>query len=395
MVDLIAAPDLAKLYTDNGLFAKIIDTPAEEATRRGFEMEASDNRTTEFCSEEMERLAWDEAATTAIKWARLFGGALCVILIDDGGDFADPVDLQGIRGIAGIRVYESSVVRPAFGDTEDPADPPRFQVFSKAGAFTVHRSRCLVFRNNTVPEGSREEKHILWGVSEYERMSGEIFNAEHTSGAAVKLLTRSTQGIYKAKQLPALLSAEDGEQQLSRRIEALDLMRGMFQTVAVDQEESYDFAAADFAGLKDTVNASLSILSAVSRIPPQILYGTPESHGLNSWTFRDGRRQYSMTARELWQAYIAKIQHSMLKGNARRLASLILQAGMNTGELIKTTRDIKVNFPPIWEARNREDIKLAEAKAQLARAKTAAEYVKNGVLTPQEVRRILSANGTK
>jgi hypothetical protein len=46
---------LSMFYEENGLFARIIDTPAEEAVRRGFELDGiSDRKVKDYCQEEYE-----------------------------------------------------------------------------------------------------------------------------------------------------------------------------------------------------------------------------------------------------------------------------------------------------------------------------------------------------
>ena len=80
-------------YEGNGLFAKIIDTPAEEAVKHGFTLkDVNDQELVDFYEEALDELDWEETAMTAIKWARLFGGAIAVMLINDGRGLEEPLD---------------------------------------------------------------------------------------------------------------------------------------------------------------------------------------------------------------------------------------------------------------------------------------------------------------
>ena len=90
-----AVPDelLTMNYESNGLFAKIIDTPAEEAIKHGFELEGvTDQKVQDFYEQALDELDWEETAMTCIKWARLFGGSIAVMLINDGRGLDEPVD---------------------------------------------------------------------------------------------------------------------------------------------------------------------------------------------------------------------------------------------------------------------------------------------------------------
>lgn len=75
---------LTTIYEGNGLFAKIIDTPAEEAIKHGFTLkDVSDKAVEDFVAESLDELDWEELAMTAIRWTRLFGGAIAVMGVQD------------------------------------------------------------------------------------------------------------------------------------------------------------------------------------------------------------------------------------------------------------------------------------------------------------------------
>lgn len=89
----------------------------------------------------------------------------------------------------------------------------------------------------------------------------------------VKMLDLCGQAVYKAHGISAALATEDGEQQIMRRLQVLDMARRMLNTVVIDAEgESYDFLALELAGRGEIAEIALRYLAAVSRIPPEILY---------------------------------------------------------------------------------------------------------------------------
>lgn len=62
-------------YEGNGLFAKIIDTPAEEAIKHGFELkDVSDQAVEDFYTEALDELDWEETGHdrhqmgTSLRW---------------------------------------------------------------------------------------------------------------------------------------------------------------------------------------------------------------------------------------------------------------------------------------------------------------------------------------
>ena len=59
-------------------------TPLREALKHGFNLNLNSDELDNFVEECLDELEWEEKAATAIKWARLYGGSIIVMLIDDG-----------------------------------------------------------------------------------------------------------------------------------------------------------------------------------------------------------------------------------------------------------------------------------------------------------------------
>lgn len=112
----LVTPDmeLTTLYTDNGLFTKIIDAPAEEALKQGFDLGLNNPDIEKFVSRSLDDLRWEEHAATAMKWSRLYGGSIIVMLIDDGRGLEEPLNWKNIRSIDELHVFERPVVWPDY-----------------------------------------------------------------------------------------------------------------------------------------------------------------------------------------------------------------------------------------------------------------------------------------
>lgn len=383
-------------YESNGLFAKIIDTPSEEAVKHGFKLdEVSDQKVENFYTESLDELDWEEKAMTAIKWARLFGGALIVMLINDGRGLDEPLDWKNIRSIDDLIVYDRSMVQPNFGSvyTYDPVSPfvsrssrfgvpEYYQVSSKYGAFTVHESRCLVFQNGILPENATNSIYQYWGIPEYLRIKGALRDTELAHHNAPKLLDKSVQAIYKMKGLSAELATEEGEDKVLKRLQVIDMARSFLNSLVIDSEgEDYDFKTFQFSGINDVVNASCNMLSALSNIPQVILFG----QGISGMSSTDD------TSMENYYNYVERIQKKMLKSNIRYLLSVVFQAGLATGEIDEIPK-IKIVFNPLWSMSDLEqaDLEQKRASAQQIRAQTAQIYVDMQAIDPSEVRRKLA-----
>lgn len=389
---------LTGLYEGNGLFSKIIDTPAEEALKHGFDLNLKSNEMNAFVDEALDDLEWDEKATTAIKWARLYGGALIVMLIDDGRGLEEPVDWEHIRSIDELRVYERSIVQPDYASLYQQdygwkgvgnrvskfGQPEYYYVSSIYGSFKVHESRCLVFRNGVLPEQTSNATYLFWGMPEYVRIRRALRETVTAHTDSVKLLERSVQAIYSMKGLASLLTTDDGENQVLKRLQLVDTSRGLLNSIAIDSEgEQYDFKTFQFSGVKDVIDATCNMLSALTNIPQTILFGRSPA-GMNATGDSDFESYYN---------FVEKIQRLMLKRNLRTLLDVVFRAGIASGDVAEEP-DYKLEFKPLWSLSDTEQAAVDQTKAQtaLVKAQTAQAYVDMQALDPTEVRRRLASD---
>jgi hypothetical protein len=65
--------DLSDLYLTNGLAQKIVDRPSDDAVQRGIEIEGDEDN---LMGDEYDRLQVLAKLAIALRWSRLFGGAV-------------------------------------------------------------------------------------------------------------------------------------------------------------------------------------------------------------------------------------------------------------------------------------------------------------------------------
>jgi len=386
---------LTEYYELNGLFAKIIDTPAEEAVKHGHSFGLQQSDTTQYLDDALERLEWEEKAATAIRWSRLYGGALGVMIINDGSGIDEPLNWSKIKKIEELRIYERAIINPDYTslynfDFRDPSRsatskfgmPERYHVNSINGQFWVHESRCLIFRNGIVPERTMQPFYRFWGIPEYLRIRRHLRETITSHSTGVKMLERSVQAIYAMKDLASTLASDEGMDIVLRRLQAIDLARGILNSIAIDREgETYDFKTIPMAGVKDVIDTTCNMLSAVTSIPQTVLFGRSPA----------GQNATGRSDLENWYNYIEKIQKLQLRNNMRQLLDIIVAAGIAQKEL-DGPPDIKLTFNPLWSMSEEEQAKVDQQRAQTAqtKAQTAQLYMDMGVLRPSEIRRALA-----
>lgn len=378
--------DLAEKYQYNGLFSKIIDRPAEEALKHGIEYNTSDQTLADFLDDALDRLDWEEKATTAIRWARLFGGAVMVMLLDDGRGLEEPVNWQDIRSVEELRVYERAIVQPD-PDCYLTGKAEYFDISSTYGGFfRVHRSRCLVFKNGSLPEYGAPQQYFYWGLPEYVRIRRDLSIALHTHQSAANMIDKSVQPVYKQRGLQSTLAMPDGDDKVLRRLLVLDSSCGMMNSVAVDMDgEDYAFQTFQLSGASEILESTYSLLSAVTCIPQTILFGRSPA-GENATGESDLENYYN---------FVEGIQKRMLKKNIRTLLKAVVQAGVYDGSIAEP-QTIKPTFQPLWSLSEAEQatVELSKAQRAQATAQTAQLYIDMQVLQPDEVRQALARDGT-
>lgn len=392
----VSDQELVEFYEQNGLFARIIDAPAEEAVKHGFELQdLEDDNIKDFLFECLDELDWEETAMQSLKWARLFGGAIAVMLINDGRGLEEPVDYDHVKSIDDIRIFDRSLITPDYSsmyhyENQDPfrtrgsrlGYPERYTISSRNGLFTVHETRCLIFQNGVLPENTTTAQYQFWGMPEYVRVNRAIRDVEVAHGMAPKMLDRSVQAIYTMKDLSMLLATEQGEETVLKRLQTIDMAKGLMNTMILDADgEGYDFRTFSYTGVSDVINTTCNYLSALTNIPQTVLFGRSPA-GMNATGSSDLENYYN---------YIERIQKRMLRSNLRYLLSLLCQAGKWTKEIDRVPR-IKVEFNSIWSMSEQERIALDVQKAQVeaTKANTAVALVGAQILDPSEVRKELA-----
>lgn len=388
----VADMELTSQYESNGLFAKIIDAPAEETMRTGYDFTFDDVELKKRIKKRLNELDFDNKAIQAIKWARLYGGALMVLMIDDGQPLDAPVDWKNVRGIDEILVYERAIVQPDYTSLYERygeyftkhtrskfGEPRYYYVSSINGFFTVHESRCIAFKNGAMPQNVMAAEYRFWGIPEYLRWKRELKDTITTHGNATKLLERSVQAVYKMKDLAQLLATEEGEEAALTRLRLIDMARGFLNTVAIDGEgEDYSFQTFTLSGVKEVVDTTCQMLSAVTEIPQAILFGRSPA-GMNATGDADLETYYN---------FIGRIRTKMIKGALEKVVDILMLTDAKKG-VIDEIPDFEVEFESLWSLNAKEQNEVDSQRAQIAQTKatTAEIYINMGVLDPSEVRK--------
>ena len=383
---------LSSLYISNGLFAKIIDRPAEDALAKGLDLSDLGDDLEKSVLKKLDALKFTDNVVTAEKWSRLYGGSIVVMITNDGRGLEEPIDWNSLDRIEELIPFERPLVQ---ADTSDLfaatafertwasgfGEPAFFDVYSQYGSFRVHRSRCLVFRNGRVPESAHSAMYRHWGIPVYMKIKEALREAVTSHKDGTKLLERSVLGVYKMKNLSQLLATDEGENKVIQRLQVIDMARNIINSMAIDNDgEDYQYINASMSGASDIIDRTCNMLSAVTDIPQTILFGKDPA----------GEDSTGDNDRDNYFQLLTRIQTNSYKDAAVKVVRAVLKE-LQAQERAEIP-DYEVRFKPLKQLSEEEQANVDSIKAgtEQTKAQTAQVYVDMQALDPSEVRKGLS-----
>lgn len=261
-----------------------VDTVADDMTRAGISIrgELSPDHISAIEEEAVVLDIWGQL-NEAIKWGRLYGGCIAVMLID-GQDTESPLRLNTIRKdqFCGFLALDRWMVEPSFNELvtdfgPNLGKPKYYRVTSNAPALIgqrIHFSRCIRFEGVTLPYTQRLMENF-WGLSVLERLYDRMIAFDSATTGAAQLVFKSYLRTYKIKDLREVVAA--GGDALNGLTAYVDMMRRFQGIEGITLLDGDDEFAADshgaFGGLSDALVQFGQQLSGALQIPLVRLFG--------------------------------------------------------------------------------------------------------------------------
>jgi len=368
----------ANIYMGSGLGRRIADLPATEMTRAGVDFENMDEGTEDAVLAKFDDLAVMHHVADALRWSDVFGGSLIVMGINDGGQLDQPLNESGIKSVEFLRVYDryqTSVHRrymdpmnPGYGKVELWTISPH----TGGSPYHVHESRILMFDGDPVPDLQRSNNDG-WGASKYQACQEALMRFQSSHQWANSLLERAQQAVHGIPDLANILRSVGGEASIQKRVDVVDMVRGMLNTIVIDGQETYELKSTSFSGVPEIMDRLAEGLASCLGWPMYILIqrspgGLSATGGPNE---------------EAWFAKLQAAQNDKMRSPLNRLVQILLLS-MN-GD---TGGDWELCFNPLKVPSDKEEaeIEKLEAETKKAEADRAVALVGIGALDPREVR---------
>lgn len=373
---ILTMPELTAFYMGDGLGKRVIDMPANDAVRAGWDILGDPEQ--KFTGE-MDRLGVSQVYNEALKWNRLYGGAITILNWNDGRLLDQPFKQRETNPykILSMRTYASSRIWLMATDFDVDPQSPRFErptVFTVrrmyGAPFKVHYTRVQEWIGTPVPDPTYPGLDLYrryWGFGVVQACIQELSNLGLSWSAVAGLFQESVIGKYRLSNLEQLISEGD-EAAIEARMENIQLSKSVINGVMLGADEEYTRDSLPFTGVADVIDRLLMMVSSVVGIPVSLLFGRGAA-GMNATGEGDARQYYDGVASE---------QDKQLKPKLVELLRL-----MHPYIAPETVLDeLSPRFVPVWSPSQQELVEM-----HLKQAQADDIYITNGALGALEVRK--------
>lgn len=352
-----------------------VDIIADDMTRAGSEftneMDPSDGENLEQRVTSMH--LWESAAET-IQWGRLYGGAICVALID-GQDLKTPLRAEtvGPGQFKGVLVLDRWMVEPSVNNLVQEYGPdlgmPKFyRVTTNAPALrnqTIHYSRVLIRHDGVKVPYQQRLTENLWGISVLERLYDRMISFDSASTGAAQLVYKAYLRTVSVKDMRGVIA--QGGPALDGLVRYVEMMR-RFQSIEgitlIDGEDKLEVQGHQaFSGLAEVVQMFGEQISGALQIPLTRLFGRSPG-GLNSTGQSDERTYYD------------GIKQQQMRTLHRGMTMMYKLTALSEG--IKLPDNFALAFRSLWQLNDQEK---ADAADKIG--KTVGDAYTNGLIGRQ------------
>ncbi|MGE4191800.1 MAG: DUF1073 domain-containing protein [Pseudodesulfovibrio sp.] len=272
---------LDSMYRNSWVVGRMVDVVAEDMVRGGIDIQtALPPGDVDELLRYMRRLGVNARLSDAIKWSRLYGGSLAVILID-GADASEPLRLDAIgKGdFRGLYVLDRYQVTPSSQTVTELGPmlgyPESYRVSDSSGVngLSFHHSRVIRFTGVELPYHERI-KEQGWGASNVERAYDRILALDSSVHGAANLMLRAylrTIGIKRFREI--LATGGKAEKALTKMFDMIRLFQSNEGLTLLDSEDQFQTHSWTFAGVYDALQAFAEQIAGATGIPLVRLLG--------------------------------------------------------------------------------------------------------------------------
>lgn len=313
---------LNSLYRTNWVVKNIVSVIPEDVTKKWFKIGSSDKSIdmNKFKNVQ-EQMNLRQSVIRGMKWGRLYGGAVGLLLISGPQNLEEPLDLRTIMpdSFHGIYVIDRwSGVYPSRELVTDMTDPdfglPDFYIIRDTYGverFKVHHSRIIRFVPAEMPyfEAIAEQ---YWGQSVIESIYEEIVKKDNVSYNIASLTFKANLDVVEMEGIDQLfaLGGYEAQKRFWNLVQAQSVLQSNFGTRVINKGDKFNQYQYAFTGLRDVYEVLLFDVAGAARIPATRLFSR-SPQGLNA-TGESDQKNYDEYLDEVRESDFKPIIHKIL-----------------------------------------------------------------------------------
>lgn len=271
---------LRALYRYDWLSRKVCLKPAKDATRKGIQYK--NESVNKKAQQKFKDTDLKRKVRSALAWARLTGGAGCVLITKD--DPLSPLEPSRDDRLVDIEVYDKYELNPVAYDYD--YNSPNYMmpvIYETYTGKQFHYTRVGKFYG---AELTREDERteLYWSGSIVEAVWSAIKHLQATYEDVRYILSELNIGILGIPNLTETNSQQGpggAAKKVQKRVDSFNLTKSNQRVAAIDAEESFQFVNRTVTGVNELMDQFRNEVSAASDMGELILFNKSPS-GLNA-----------------------------------------------------------------------------------------------------------------
>uniref|UniRef100_A0A6M3M2H6 Uncharacterized protein n=1 Tax=viral metagenome TaxID=1070528 RepID=A0A6M3M2H6_9ZZZZ len=348
--------ELEAMYRSSWLIGQLVDVIAEDMTKEGIllhsEMKPDDISKLQVAINEFS--IWQDLCST-IKWSRLYGGAIAVILID-GANYEKELNIETVRKdqFKGLVVLDRWMIQPSMGELitdicKDIGRPKYYDIMAGVSTFPsakIHYSRVLRFEGIELPYYQRLFEN-MWGLSVVERMLDRLIAYDSATQGAAQLLYRAYLRVIGVEGFrEALANGGKDEEAVIKQFQYIRLMQNNEGITVLDAKDTFKVHEYSFAGINKLLDEFGYQISGATGIPLIRLFGqSPQGFSTGD---TDIRNYYDR---------INKDQENKIRPHLDKLLAVMSKSVLG----YDLPEDFGFEFKSLWQLSDTEKAQIASS----------------------------------
>lgn len=360
-------------YRNDWIARKIIDLPAQDATREWRGWEADQGQITKL--EELEKLLnCQQKLKAGLTRARLYGGAALVMGIDQGNT-KDPVELDRIRvgDLKFLHVVsrheitagpiDQNIDSPFFGE-------PSYYQRSQGRQVQFHPSRVVRLVGMDRIDNNKDG----WGDPVLQAIKDAIKACGSVSQNVAALVDEAKVDVISIPELNASISDPEYEARLKKRFGLAATAKSVYRLLLLDKEENWQRITQNFTTLPDILKMYLLIATGAADIPATRFLGQSPA-GLSATGESDLRNYYDR---------IGTDQKTVIGPALNRLDEVLIRSALGN-----RPPDLWYDWNSLWQLDDTQKAALNKTKAETYKVDVDTGLIDPAVLSEARMNQLI------